>query len=68
MSGTPEMQDQERVRRRRWIIVGLVAVVLVIVFIAAIAAAWLFFFGSEAPDAPTIDEAIKVLLPSASPE
>jgi hypothetical protein len=34
---------------------------------AAVAAIWIFFFGTPAPAAPTLDDALQVLLPSASP-
>jgi len=38
------------------------------IIVVGLVAAWLFFFGSEAPAAPTIEDAIKVLLPTATPE
>ena len=68
MTTTPETHDADRRRRRRWIILAVVVVAVTILAIVGLVAAWMFFFGSEAPEAPTIDNAIKVLLPSASPE
>ena len=39
-----------------------------IIIVAGLAAFWLFFFGSEAPPAPTIEDSLKVLLPSTPPQ
>ena len=48
-------------RRRLLMAAAILAAVLAVVGLVAI---YLFFFGSEAPPAPSIDDAIKVLLPS----
>ena len=47
----------------------LVVVVLIVGFIAVIGllAFWGAFFASDAPDAPTLDNALQVLTPDASP-
>jgi flagellar basal body-associated protein FliL len=55
-----------RLRDRRVLaLIGLI--VLALLAMAAVAAIWVFFFGSPAPAAPTLDDALQVLLPSASP-
>ena len=46
---------------------GAVAVVAIVV-IVGLAAAWLFFLGSEAPPAPTLDDALQVLQSAAPSE
>jgi flagellar basal body-associated protein FliL len=66
MSSTPSEPADSGSNRRLLIILAVVAVIALVVI--GLVAAYLFFFGSEAPPAPTIDEAVKVLLPSASPE
>lgn len=66
MSATPQTQGSPSGRRRRLIIIGLVIGVIAIA--AGLLAFYLFFFGSEAPPAPAIDDAIRVLLPSPLPE
>jgi hypothetical protein len=43
-------------------------IVVAALLITGLVATYVFFFGSEAPPAPTIDDAIRVLLPSAPPE
>ncbi len=66
MNATPTQQPSVTGRRRRRLFI--VAVVLVLLLaIAGLVATWLFFFGSEAPPAPSLDDALKILLPSASP-
>ena len=42
--------------------------VIAIAIIASIFAVWLFFFGSEAPAAPTLDDALQVLQTTAPAE
>lgn len=64
MSSTAQPEGSSR--NRRLIIIAVVGIV--VIAILGLVAAWLFFFGSEAPQAPTLDNAIKVLLPSASPQ
>jgi|GEM_PF-4651370 len=67
MTATPETQGTDPGRRRRLIIVAVVVAMLLV--IAGLVAAYLFFFfGSAAPEAPTIENAIKGLLPTAPPE
>ena len=66
MTATPTQPEPARGRRRRLIIIGVLVVLAVA--IAGLVAAYVFFFGSEAPPAPAIDDAIKVLLPSSLPE
>jgi len=66
MTATPETRGSDPGRRRRYIALAVVVVGLLVV--AGLIVAWLYFFGSEAPAAPTLDNAIKVLLPSSSPE
>jgi hypothetical protein len=67
MSTAPTQPQQPGSDRRR-IIIAAVVIAAVALIVILLVAAWLFFFGSEAPDAPTLDDALKVLLPSASPE
>jgi hypothetical protein len=43
---------------RPWIVIGLI--VAVIIAVLGVAAVWIFFFGSEAPPAPTLDDALGV--------
>lgn len=52
-------------RRRHAIIAGIVVIGLVVLGVIAV---YILFFSSDAPDAPTLDNALKVLLPSAAPE
>ncbi|MEA2027255.1 MAG: hypothetical protein U9O18_11235 [Chloroflexota bacterium] len=66
MATTPGTPETDPGRRRRLIIIAVVAVALLIA--VSFVAAYLLFFGSEAPEAPSIENAIKVLLPSAPPE
>ncbi|HZW00104.1 MAG TPA: hypothetical protein VFF55_00965 [Candidatus Deferrimicrobium sp.] len=55
-----------RLRDRRVLaLIGLA--VLALLAMAGVAAIWIFFFGTPAPAAPTLDDALQVLLPSASP-
>jgi flagellar basal body-associated protein FliL len=66
MTDTPTTQAPPPRRSRRPVIVAVV--VILALAIAGVVAAYVFLFGSEAPPAPSIDDAIRVLLPSASPE
>ncbi len=68
MSAAPGMQEQAAARRRRWIIIGIVALVMALAFVGAVIAVWLFFFGSEAPAAPTLNDALQVLQSAAPAE
>jgi hypothetical protein len=52
--------------RRVLALIGLA--VLVLLALAAALAVWIFFFSDPAPAAPTLDDALQVLLPSAPPE
>ena len=47
-------------------LIGLV--ILALLAVAAVLAVWIVFFSDPAPAAPTLDDALQVLLPSASPE
>jgi hypothetical protein len=67
MSQPIDTQASEDARRRRWLIIIAVAVVAIVV-IVGLAAAWLFFLGSEAPPAPTLDDALQVLQSAAPSE
>jgi len=66
MSTTPTPPAEPGSNRR--LLVIIVVLVMIALVIGGLVAAYLFLFGSEAPPAPTIDDAIKILLPSASPE
>ena len=71
MTSRPSSQPTEgrpgsRLRDRRLLALIGLAVVVVLV-LAAAAAVWIVFFSSPAPAAPTLDDALRVLLPSASP-
>ena len=70
MSGSPTTAQADAARRRRWIIIGIV-IALVVIALAVIGttiAVWLFFFGSEAPAAPTLNDALQVLQTTAPAE
>lgn len=66
MTTTPPIHPVRRRPSRRSIVLS-VAVVVVILMALALLATYLIFFASEAPAAPTLDDALKVLLPSLSP-
>jgi len=66
MSTTPSEPAEAPSNRRLIVIAGLIALVALVVL--GLVAAYLFFFGSDAPPAPTIEDAVRVLLPSASLE
>jgi hypothetical protein len=66
MSSTPETPDSHKRQLRRWIVIGVVIAVAVIVIAAA--GTWYYIFGGDAPDAPTIDNALQQLLPSEPPQ
>jgi hypothetical protein len=51
--------------RRLLALIGLA--VLALLALAAAVTIWVVFFGTPAPAAPTLDDALQVLLPSASP-
>jgi Kef-type K+ transport system membrane component KefB len=63
MSTTPQPA-----RSNRRLAVVLAVLVVAALIVIGLVAAYMFFFGSEAPAAPTLDDALKVLLPSATPE
>ena len=70
MTAAPDTQEAEAARRRRWIIIS-VAIAIGIIAVAVIGttvAVWLFFFGSEAPAAPTLNDALQVLQSAAPTE
>jgi len=67
MAPTPPTQPAGRSRDRPLIALVLV-VLLVVAVVVVLVAGWVFFFGSDAPPAPALDDALQVLLPSASPE
>ncbi len=64
MSTVPPARTTRRSNRRLVMIVVLAVLAMVAV---GLVVAYLFFFGSEAPPAPTLDNALQVLLPSPSP-
>ncbi len=66
MSTTPTPPAEPGSNRR--LLVIIVVLVVIALVIGGLVAAYLFLFGSEAPHAPTIDDSIKILLPSASHE
>ena len=70
MSVAPESAEAEAARRRRWIITGVAIAILVIALavIGTSIAVWLFFFGSEAPPAPALNDALQVLQSAAPSE
>jgi uncharacterized membrane protein len=67
MTRTPgaETSDAGSGKRKRWIIVGIVVLAIAVVVAAA---GWYYLYGGTAPDAPTIDNALQQLLPTAPPE
>lgn len=65
MSMTPDRRTRPAVRRR--VIIGGVVAVAVIA-VAGIAFGWWFFFGTEAPPSPTLDDALRVLQSPAPAE
>jgi len=71
MSGTPGTEDGDAGKSdlRRWIIIGIVvAVGVILVAVIGSIVAFNYLYGGTAPDAPTIDNALQQLLPSAPPE
>lgn len=66
MSIAPTQPEPPAPNRRR-IIVAVVVIAVIALIALALVAGWLFFFGSDAPAAPTLDDALKVLQPSADP-
>lgn len=66
MTATPPSQPGGQGRDRRLIALAVV-VPMVLAVAAAVLVVWLFFFAMEAPAAPTFDDALKVLSPSAAP-
>ena len=67
MSATPETEQRDGGNRRRWLIVA-VAVIVILAVVLGVIAVWLFFFGSEAPPAPTLNDALQVLATPAPAE
>jgi hypothetical protein len=66
MSASPPRSAPPRSSRR---VVVIAAVLMMVALVAVgLVVAYQFFFGSDAPDAPTLDGALQVLMPSASPE
>ena len=70
MSAAPGSQEAEAARRRRRIISGIAIAIVVIALlvIGTTVAVWLFFVGSEAPAAPTLNDALQVLQSPAAAE
>ena len=68
MSAASGSQDADAARRRRRMMAVVAMAVIAIAIIASIIAVWLFFFGSEAPAAPTLDDALQVLQTTAPAE
>lgn len=66
MSSTAPQPAPSRTNRRVIVMVALLLVIALVV--VGLIVAYQFFFGSDAPDAPSLDGALQVLLPSASPE
>ena len=66
MSSVPSQPDQPASNRRRRIIVVILVVTALVIL--GLVAGYIFFFGSDAPDAPTLDDALQVLLPSPPAE
>jgi type VI protein secretion system component VasF len=62
---SPTSDPRRRPRKR--MVVAVVVIVLALLALVALAAAWILFFGTPAPAAPTLDDALRVLLPSAAP-
>ena len=60
MSATPETKERDGGNRRRWMIIAIAAIVILAIVLGVIAV-WLFFFASEAPPAPTLNDALQVL-------
>jgi polyferredoxin len=62
----PSTQAREP-RHRRRLVVAVAIVLLVLAIAAALLSVWVLFFANPAPAAPTLDDALQVLLPSAPP-
>lgn len=68
MAGTQgsDRDDGPTRNLRRWIIVGVVIAVGAII-LAALGVWYVFFYDLDVPPAPALDDALKVLLPTATP-
>ena len=55
-------------RSRRRLAIVLAVGILLTVVVAGLVLAWFIFFGSEAPPAPSLDDAVRQLLPSIPPQ
>jgi hypothetical protein len=62
----PAPTDEARRRRTRRIAAAVILVLAVAAIIGGVAV-WVFFFGTPAPAAPSLDDALQVLLPTAAP-
>jgi hypothetical protein len=65
MTTLPPTEPQKRRLDRRMVALAI-AVLIVLAAITAAAVVYVVFFASEAPPAPTLDDALRVLLPSPS--
>jgi hypothetical protein len=63
---TADAPDSRWRDRRVLALIGLA--ILSLLAVAALLAIWILFFSDPAPAAPTLDDALQVLLPSAPPE
>ena len=66
MSSAPSQPDQPASMRRRIIFIAIVVAAALVIL--GLVAGYVFFFGSAAPDAPTLDDALQVLLASPPTE
>ena len=68
MTTTPDTEagDQGSGNLRRWIIIGMVIAVGVIILVAV--GTWFYLFAGDAPPAPTIDDALRLLQTTAPTE
>ena len=64
---TTSTQPSTTPRRRRLRLATVIVVLLAGLALLAALAVWVVFFSSPAPVAPSLDDALRVLLPSASP-
>ncbi len=67
MTTIPPAEPSRRGPDRRTVVLA-VAALIVLAVIAVAVAVYLLFFASEAPPAPTLDDALRVLQPTPSPE
>lgn len=68
MAGTQgsDRDDGHTRNLRRWVIIGAVIAVGAII-LAALGVWYVFFYDLDVPPAPALDDALKVLLPTATP-